>query len=190
MSRLVYFTRETLDLAAPQPADDARRHHHRGGVARVVRRHPAAVNSGSTTAPSQWKNGVELEIFMNVDANAAADRRGPNRARRARSTTSQVQRLPVPHQGRRVRRVQAHLPRPAGAGREHRRRTRCRRRSGSRPTEAELTDEVDAAVRRGAGRRRGADRPGADRPHHRGHRYIRYPFIVDGGASCSRRRCS
>ena len=56
-----YFYRETLDLAAPQPADDDRGHHHRRDLAVPVRRHPARADdrrprhasSGSTASSSR-----------------------------------------------------------------------------------------------------------------------------------------
>ena len=69
-------------LAAPQPADDHRRHRHRRGVARRCSAASCCCRSGSTTAPSSWKDGVELEIFMKVDATEAQIDDGRSRARR------------------------------------------------------------------------------------------------------------
>ena len=88
MSRLVYFTRETLISLRRNLLMTL------AGIMTVavslipVRRHPGSCQRLVDHGTSQWKNGVELEIFMNVDANRAADRRGPGRPRRPRSPTS------------------------------------------------------------------------------------------------------
>ena len=101
MSRFVYFTRETwISLRRNLLMTLA-------GIMTVavslfaVRRDPAWCRRLVDHGTSQWKHGVELEIFMNVDAHRPADRRGEVRARRS-IKNDQVQQLPLPQQGGRV----------------------------------------------------------------------------------------
>ena len=167
MSRLVYFTRETwislrrnllMTLAGVMTVAVSLTLF--GGIWLVQR----LVDHGT----SRWKNGVELEIFMNVDANQ-----------------QQIDAVQAELDGLDRRRAGPRLPVPRAS------RTRTRSSSGSStisprsiesttaealptsfrvaPTEAELTAGRRRPVRGGARRRRGAHPAGPDRPHHRGH---------------------
>ena len=144
--RIGYFARETLVSLRRNMHDDDRGDHHR----RRCRSCCSAASCCSSRAvdhgTAKWKNGVELEIFMKVEGDAAADRRRC-RPQLERRPAGQVASSSSP-QDAGVRRASRSSSRTSPrAARERQTRRPARRRSWSLPTEAELTQTSRAGSR-------------------------------------------
>ena len=186
MSRLAYFTRETLIslrrnllMTFAGVMTVAVSLFLFGGILLVSR----TVDHGT----NKWKHGVRARDLHAGEGEPEPDRRG---RRRSSKTNPNVKSYRVPRPRRRVRRVQEAVRRPAGARRERDAGRACPRRSGScrssrssRPRSATSSRTCPASTQ--------INTPAKEvKTLLNVTKWIRWAFFVPGRRCCSRRRCS